>query len=528
MPRSPGVSALSPTPASPTLPASSRPAHWAQREARIRSSDAYKRNYEVLRQMRQAEEETRAELKALELAHWAEPEAGVGSSEAYKQKREVLRQKRQTEEEKRAELKALRPAHWAEREARIRSSEAYKQKLEVLRQKRQADEQKRAELKPLRQQAYKELPYVPEEPKWPSAMIRAAGEWIPDPQEPVVTGWGTVDRQHVNWEHSEVDSVSADNILHYGCWGPWAKRMHVELLEAGLWARVRHSAMAHSEVQQEAAYTENTLAINLIMARIDTSLKTRVHCDHTTSAYRYWSRVKIQAQTFRFLDLPRELRDHVYELQVAELNVPAVGVDPQLIIEDELLGPVWPISSWAARPALLSVSKQLRIEASKVYYARNTFAIVVKHHKGDTPTKTMSELALWRAERGVEAAKHLRRLVLWVTWENSLMGFTKVDVSFSSQWGLRAFGCDLDISPDMTLVRRSALPGPELPEIALFKDHRTGTRTGEYCAMVDARRRDEGWESTGIIEFFMADPDAFFLAAGLRDKQMEQERYYGN
>ncbi|KAK5136636.1 hypothetical protein LTR08_002650 [Meristemomyces frigidus] len=65
MPRSPGVAALSSTPASPTLPASSRPAHWVEREARIRSSEAYKQNREVLRQKRQAEEEKQAELNAL-------------------------------------------------------------------------------------------------------------------------------------------------------------------------------------------------------------------------------------------------------------------------------------------------------------------------------------------------------------------------------------------------------------------------------------------------------------------------------
>lgn len=74
-------------------------------------------------------------------------------------------------------------------------------------------------------------------------------------------------------------------------------------------------------------------------------------------------------KVFRFLDLPRELRDYIYEatLRVDELHIPSACWHPG--------------AKFAEQPALIRVCCQIRQEALPLFYQLNTF--VAHIHRAD-------------------------------------------------------------------------------------------------------------------------------------------------
>lgn len=172
-----------------------------------------------------------------------------------------------------------------------------------------------------------------------------------------------------------------------------------------------------------------------------------------------------------FLDLPRELRDEIYEYLV---------VKPTNTITMLELSPVFHNEVSAAQPAISRVSKQIRAESLPMFYKRNLFTAELSNFLDLTIAKS------WLEAIGNHNAACIRRL--------GLCGWTKV-----------AFGqskCRLWIRANLNLKDGTLeIEGNEAPvdeHRRVFKDME-GMRTS-YGAMIEAREgRDFDVYSLGAL-----------------------------
>ncbi|SMY24442.1 unnamed protein product [Zymoseptoria tritici ST99CH_1A5] len=218
---------------------------------------------------------------------------------------------------------------------------------------------------------------------------------------------------------------------------------------------------------------------------------------------------------FRLVDLPRELRDKVYDR--FGFSTPAIQkltANPREWLEDSAeprLEPddrydFWPkmskewkaYMSWAktcrlweneafrwdsAFVRLSLVSQEFRNAAVERYFAGSKLHI-------DTGRR-LDPLLGWADKVGMNKLRHLRYMHVGINWyrgENDY--FT---VSFHSLRGLKA-----EYQPaqdDYGEAKRA-----------------TDKRVSEYTMWVSRHAITEGWNSTGVIDFFVADPDALRIA----------------
>lgn len=176
------------------------------------------------------------------------------------------------------------------------------------------------------------------------------------------------------------------------------------------------------------------------------------------------------AKPFRFYDLPRELRNQVYTLLVD--------------VGNECCEFNWEHNDiYISRPRgiqrLCDVSSEFRNEILRLYYSNNMFE---------------TDEDVWGAERAIHhwprmvGMQHLRYLrSLKITFKYWYKGF----------WDAIEVTC---------------LPGQALEaQVWIVEDYRFNRydeKVQEHIAMIEQRKKDEKWESTGVMEFFTFDLDA--------------------
>lgn len=220
--------------------------------------------------------------------------------------------------------------------------------------------------------------------------------------------------------------------------------------------------------------------------------------------------LKQPPKPFRLMELPRELRIEIYKYVVVRMsrNSRQKGEDDTkhrvtIFTETNFH------SNRLSQPALLHVSQQVRSEASEVYYQNNHFQGQVIR-LSYVPQDFM-EIRLWAELLAKEDKKNLREFTVQETTfpdeESRLAPQDHIHVRFTPNAGLTAT-VNVDCEDEDGACTQMAWQ-----ELVAGYSESDGDHLGQYCAnadlycaMIDQRRVSEGWNSSGIIEYFLAEP----------------------
>ncbi|KAK3719257.1 hypothetical protein LTR37_004476 [Vermiconidia calcicola] len=314
---------------------------------------------------------------------------------------------------------------------------------------------------------------------WPNNIRRAAQLWNSDT-------YATKRKQEIAqsrhyWSHAHVcerrreermwmiETYGEVLKLHESNFPTWIKTVERVLRECGLWTGVRYPCKPYvklTEQRQDDDDRKDVWAVNIMLMYIDPYFLAREPIDKPVTGYDLLRQVEKGATPFRFLDLPRELRHHVYEYAAPD------GEEHQEFVHGRR-----GISRPRAVRHLCSVSQEFREQFLRLYYSKYRFGVILLHHHGPEALQEWVELA------GLRPLQYMRDLKVVMTYHKGY--FDTVRVTFSPSTGLEARvqeNCDWDY-PDWT----------DKPQA--------------HATSIEKRKRKQGWKGTGVFEFFTIGAD---------------------
>lgn len=239
--------------------------------------------------------------------------------------------------------------------------------------------------------------------------------------------------------------------------------------------------------------------------------------------------LKVDAEPIRFMDLPRELRNTIYELALLEPLVERkdikYGLDDYRLEDSErqlyskrrhaFSTGVNNVITLAEHPPLLRVSRQVREEADEIYWSKIAWDVELdaKYNWEDDGfrydedlSQMRKDLQKWVDKMGMNRLQHLRDLTVAV--ELCLKPHrciaTPLRVIFIEGEGFKA---------EMPQQGAHVKPG----QVALAR----------HLAWTEWRREFNGWKGEGIVDYFLGNPafwNTWFWEKA-RLKEMRKEKY---
>ena len=294
--------------------------------------------------------------------------------------------------------------------------------------------------------------------------------------------------------------------LYEGNFLEWLKMIESVLRSFGLWCLVRYPRKPYIRLnqEQEAEFErDDTWAVNIMLQYVNSIYLARQPIEKPITGYDLLRKLEVGAKPFRLMDLPRELRDKIYEFEVAE--IPAHD-DTSYCMYPAFVNAAtldWDSTPFADPvPSLLHVSRQVREESAKTYYERNLFRFY--YYTICSDVSPLDVVAKWANLVEPQHRKYVRAATLFVYWYKDQ--HTTIEVCYSPHTGLKA-KVDAEARRDRDTRRYFELKREAKPRMTtlceMFK-----IREDKYCAMISARKKNEGWDTTGVIEYFTADPAA--------------------
>jgi len=111
-------------------------------------------------------------------------------------------------------------------------------------------------------------------------------------------------------------TVPREHILYEGNFSEWLQILTSLLQRHGLWAHVKYARIPYVALaaeKEDQLENDDTWAVNLMLMHVDSTFLSRQPIDRPTAGYKLLRTLEQGAKPFRFMDLPRELRDEVYD-----------------------------------------------------------------------------------------------------------------------------------------------------------------------------------------------------------------------
>lgn len=260
--------------------------------------------------------------------------------------------------------------------------------------------------------------------------------------------------------------------------------MKTRFSEFGIWVRVTlPSYVTLSEERKQLQQEDDAISVELIVRLMSRDLKRRFCIPRPITTPQLLHLLREFCKRFRFFDLPRELRDNVlgkllvFENEICEAEGYHQLHRPSIV------------------DALTAVSRQMREESFAIYYSRNQFSFAYSRFCTD-----LEDVQKWVDKAGLRNLQHLRSLSVRLQYAKRY--WYDFDVKWTLESGLEVecVHCqDFDYDPYVTGEARQ---------------HR------DY---IEAKKQAEQWDSTGVIEYFVADMKALRKAFGDEDQWVQDD-----
>ncbi|KAK4499259.1 hypothetical protein PRZ48_009772 [Zasmidium cellare] len=274
----------------------------------------------------------------------------------------------------------------------------------------------------------------------------------------------------------------------------WIITMESILRKLGLWTHAKHPYLAHLKLDEDWAddwLRDDVWATNIMLMHIEPSTLIRYDLPRPLTSSELLYKLSEGPNPFRFLDLPREIRDEITRLVVVKqpfMKSVLRQDGSEFIREDDDLGKIELMEDFAI-PQMMQVNRQIRHEASTIYWQENHFRLFYCSPSRQTwaPFKALRR---FKKRIDAEGLLNLRELSL--------------DVRYYKDWQTHAH---VKYRPD------TGLQAEVRPASAGSHDCLTGAedvrRRDAYCAKMHQRQADGDFEGNGVFDFFLDDTREF-------------------
>lgn len=241
---------------------------------------------------------------------------------------------------------------------------------------------------------------------WSSEAKKAARQWSTvwaarerhNLEDDSQRDWGWYSRHYDDYEDAESVTDFSPRLYH-GNFPEWLEAIERKLREHGLWLRVKRALPGYVHLtaeRREELERDDIWTVNIILDSLAEDFSNSITIKRPVTGNELLQKLEQAAKPFRLMDLPRELRDKVFEeivvvpdderwlhrssrqlmsFKEAKNHMKGDGFEFRRVTKMALQSSVGNEPLYIQHPPLLETSRQVREEAGALYWGKNAWQV---------------------------------------------------------------------------------------------------------------------------------------------------------